>query len=279
MRIIESVPDMVRVCREISRPLGLVPTMGALHAGHLALVRRAKEENQSVAVSIFVNSTQFGPQEDLSQYPRDLERDLDLLRQERCDLVFTPSPSAIYPPGFDTWVEVAPLAEKLEGAFRPGHFRGVATVVAKLLNITSPDRAYFGQKDGQQTVVVRQLVRDLNLGVEVVVVPTVRDSDGLALSSRNVYLTPPQRRAAPIIYQALCEADRLWRNGTRDAEQLRQEVRRVLESEPLIQRIDYVSVADADTLDELDLVQERAMVSVAVRLGTTRLIDNVILAR
>ncbi|HZA24436.1 MAG TPA: pantoate--beta-alanine ligase, partial [Dehalococcoidia bacterium] len=176
MRIIESVPQMVQACREISRPLGLVPTMGALHEGHLALVRRARHENQSVAISIFVNPAQFGPREDLSRYPRDLERDLDLLRQERCELVFTPSPSAIYPPGFDTWVDVGPLANKLEGTFRPGHFRGVATVVAKLLNITRPDRAYFGQKDGQQTVVVRQLVRDLDLGVEVVVVPTVRDS-------------------------------------------------------------------------------------------------------
>jgi pantoate--beta-alanine ligase len=277
MRIIESVPEMTKACRETSRLLGLVPTMGALHQGHLALVRRARQENQSVAVSIFVNPTQFGPQEDLSKYPRDLERDVDLLRQERCDLVFAPSPTAIYPPGFDTWVDVGPLGNKLEGAFRPGHFRGVATVVAKLLNITRPDRAYFGQKDGQQTVVVRQLVRDLDLGVEVVVVPTVRHTDGLALSSRNVYLTPQQRQAAPIIYQALCEANRLWRDGTTDADKLRQEVRWLLESEPLIERIDYVSVADAGTLDELDFIQGRAMVSVAVKLGTPRLIDNIIL--
>jgi pantoate--beta-alanine ligase len=277
MRIIESVPEMTKACRETSRLLGLVPTMGALHEGHLALVRRARQENQSVAVSIFVNPTQFGPQEDLSKYPRDLERDVDLLRQERCDLVFAPSPTAIYPPGFDTWVDVGPLGNKLEGAFRPGHFRGVATVVAKLLNITRPDQAYFGQKDGQQTVVVRQLVRDLDLGVEVVVVPTVRHTDGLALSSRNVYLTPQQRQAAPIIYQALCDANRRWRDGTTDADKLRQEVRRLLESEPLIERIDYVSVADAGTLDELDFIQGRAMVSVAVKLGTPRLIDNIIL--
>jgi pantoate--beta-alanine ligase len=277
MRIIESVPKMVQACRETSRPLGLVPTKGALHEGHLALVRHARQENQSVAVSIFVNPTQFGPQEDLSKYPRDLERDVDLLRQERCDLVFAPSPTAIYPPGFDTWVDVGPLGNKLEGAFRPGHFRGVATVVAKLLNITRPDRAYFGQKDGQQTVVVRQLVRDLDLGVEVVVVPTVRYTDGLALSSRNVYLTPQQRQAAPIIYQALCEANRLWRDGTTDADKLRQEVRWLLESEPLIERIDYVSVADAGTLDELNFIQGRTMVSVAVKLGTPRLIDNIIL--
>jgi pantoate--beta-alanine ligase len=277
MRIIESVPEMTKACRETSRLLGLVPTMGALHEGHLALVRRARQENQSVAVSIFVNPTQFGPQEDLSKYPRDLERDVDLLRQERCDLVFAPSPTAIYPPGFDTWVDVGPLGNKLEGAFRPGHFRGVATVVAKLLNITKPDRAYFGQKDGQQTVVVRQLVRDLDLGVEVVVVPTVRHTDGLALSSRNVYLTPQQRQAAPIIYHALCEANRRWRDGTRNADKLRQEVRWLLKSEPLIERIDYVSVADAGTLDELDFIQGRAMVSVAVKLGTPRLIDNIIL--
>jgi pantoate--beta-alanine ligase len=174
-------------------------------------------------------------------------------------------------------VDVGPLGNKLEGAFRPGHFRGVATVVAKLLNITRPDQAYFGQKDGQQTVVVRQLVRDLDLGVEVVVVPTVRHTDGLALSSRNVYLTPQQRQAAPIIYHALCEANRRWRDGTTDADKLRQEVRWLLESEPLIERIDYVSVADAGTLDELDFIQGRAMVSVAVKLGTPRLIDNIIL--
>ena len=277
MRIIEGVPEMARACRESVRPLGLVPTMGALHEGHLALVRQARRENPSLAVSIFVNPAQFGPQEDLAQYPRDLERDLNLLRQEGCDLVFTPQAESIYPPGFDTWVDVGALADRLEGAVRPRHFRGVATVVTKLLNITRPQRAYFGQKDGQQTVVVRRLVRDLDLGCDVVVVPTVRAPDGLALSSRNVYLTAEQRRAAPVMYRALCRAKELWSAGVRDAGKLRREVRRVLSSEPLIERIDYISVADAYTLEELDAVAGRAMVLVAVKLGIPRLIDNTVL--
>jgi pantoate--beta-alanine ligase len=268
---------MAQACQEAGRPLGLVPTMGALHQGHLALVRRARQENQSVAVSIFVNPTQFGPQEDLAQYPRSLERDLGLLENEKVDLVFIPSPDSIYPPGFDTWVDAGTLANKLEGAVRPGHFRGVATVVTKLLNMVRPDRAYFGQKDGQQTVVVRQLVKDLNLGLEIVVVPTVREPDGLALSSRNVYLTPQARQAAPVIYRSLCRAEELWRNGVRNAEEIRRETRRVLESEALIERIDYVSVADADTLEELEVIEGRAMALVAVKLGIPRLIDNIIL--
>jgi pantoate--beta-alanine ligase len=277
MKVIENIQEMSRACREAPRPLGLVPTMGALHEGHLTLIRQARRENAAVAVSIFVNPAQFGPQEDLAHYPRDLERDLGLLRRERVDLVFTPAPDAIYPPGFDTWVDAGALATRLEGAVRPGHFRGVATVVAKLFNLVRPDRAYFGQKDGQQTLVVRQLTRDLNLGVDIIVVPTVREPDGLALSSRNVYLTPEQRRAAPVIYRGLCLVGELWQQGVWDAEQLRQAARQVLESEPLIERIDYVSVADADTLEELNTIHGRAMVSVAVKLGAPRLIDNIIL--
>jgi pantoate--beta-alanine ligase len=277
MKVIENIQEMSRACREAPHPLGLVPTMGALHEGHLTLIRQARRENAAVAVSIFVNPAQFGPQEDLAHYPRDLERDLGLLRRERVDLVFTPAPDAIYPPGFDTWVDAGALATRLEGAVRPGHFRGVATVVAKLFNLVRPDRAYFGQKDGQQTLVVRQLTRDLNLGVDIIVVPTVREPDGLALSSRNVYLTPEQRRAAPVIYRGLCLVGELWQQGVWDAEQLRQAARQVLESEPLIERIDYVSVADADTLEELNTIHGRAMVSVAVKLGVPRLIDNIIL--
>ena len=277
MQVIESVSQMAQACRLMDRPLGLVPTMGALHEGHLALVRQARSQNATVTASIFVNPSQFGAQEDLGQYPRDLERDLGLLRAERVDLVFIPGPDDIYPPGFNTWVDVGPVGDRLEGAARPGHFRGVATVVAKLLNIAQPERVYFGQKDGQQNVVVRQLVRDLNLGVEVVVVPTVREADGLALSSRNLYLTAEQRQAAPVIYRGLCWGHELWRQGERDAELIRRAVRQVLESEPLIEDIDYVSVADADSLEELSLVQDRAMVSVAVQLGRPRLIDNIIL--
>ena len=268
---------MTQATHTCPRPLGLVPTMGALHEGHLALVRQARWENATVSVSIFVNPTQFGPQEDLATYPRDMERDLRLLEAEGVDLVYTPAPEEVYPPGFDTWVEPGALANRLEGVVRPGHFRGVATVVTKLFNVVRPDRAYFGQKDGQQLAVIRQLVRDLNLGIEIVAVPTVRDTDGLALSSRNAYLTPEERQAAPVIYRALSRAEDSWRQGANDAELLRSTVRAVLEAEPLIEGIDYVSVADAATLDELERVEGPTMVSVAVRLGKTRLIDNIVL--
>ena len=251
--------------------------MGALHAGHIALVRRARQDNATLAVSIFVNPAQFGPQEDLALYPRDLERDLALLEVEGVDLVFTPGPEEIYPPGFDTWVDPGKLAARLEGAVRPGHFRGVATVVTKLLNIVGPVRAYFGQKDGQQTAVICRLVQDLNLSASIVVVPTVRDADGLALSSRNEYLTAEQRKAAPVIYQSLARIEDLWRGGLNDAKSLRRAARKFLEEEPLVDEVDYVSIADAETLEELDQIQVRAMASVAVRMGRTRLIDNIIL--
>ena len=277
MLVVKTKLELVRACREAGRSLGLVPTMGALHDGHLTLVRQAREDNQTVAVTIFVNPTQFSPQDDLAQYPRDLDRDLDLLRREDADLVFVPPAEEIYPPGFDTWVQVGALAERLEGAHRPGHFRGVTTVVTKLFNLVRPDRAYFGQKDGQQTALVRQLVRDLDLGLEIVVVPTVRDADGLALSSRNVYLTSEERRAAPVVYRALCKAQELRSQGVEDGGRLRQEVEEVLAAEPLVGQIEYVSVAGAENLEELTEVTGPAMVSVAVHIGKTRLIDNVIL--
>ena len=277
MRVIENNQGMALACRESRRPLGLVPTMGALHAGHIALVRRARQDNATLAVSIFVNPAQFGPQEDLALYPRDLERDLALLEVEGVDLVFTPGPEEIYPPGFDTWIDPGKLAARLEGAVRPGHFRGVATVVTKLFNVVRPDRAYFGQKDGQQLAVIRQLVQDLNLSASIVVVPTVRDADGLALSSRNEYLTAEQRKAAPVIYQSLAWIEELWRGGLNDAKSLRTAARKLLEAEPLVDEVDYVSVANAETLEELDQIQVRAMASVAVRMGRTRLIDNIIL--
>lgn len=276
MQILKTAQAMAQAGREIPRPLGLAPTMGALHDGHLALVRRGRAENAALAVSIFVNPAQFGDGEDLSRYPRDLERDLALLEAEGVDLVFAPPVAEIYPPGFDTWIEPGAIAARLEGAARPGHFRGVATVVAKLFNIFRPDRAYFGQKDGQQAAVIRQLIRDLNLGVDLIVVPTVRDPDGLALSSRNAYLTPEQRAAAPVLYRALQRAEQLFESGVRDAELLRQEVRQALDGEPLIDGIDYLSVAAADTLAELDNITGRAMVSAAVWFGGTRLIDNVV---
>lgn len=277
MRVLDTVDAMAEACRSAQRPLGLVPTMGYLHQGHLALVRRARSENAALAVSIFVNPTQFGPSEDLPTYPRDMDRDLALLKKEGADLVFAPSVGEMYPQGMDTWVEVQGLSQRLEGEYRTGHFRGVATVVAKLLNIVRPDRAYFGQKDGQQTAVVKRLVKDLNMGVDVVVVPTVREADGLAMSSRNVYLSEEERRAAPVLYQALSGAKRLWEGGQHDGEMLRGAVRRMLEKEPLVGEIDYVSVADLATLEELDTVTIPAMVSVAVWLGKTRLIDNVLL--
>ena len=277
MQVLQNRRQMSSACRSAKRPLGLVPTMGALHEGHMALVKQARKDNSTLAATIFVNPSQFGPQEDLSAYPRDLERDLALLREEGVDLVFTPSVEEIYPPGFNTWVDVGGLGDRLEGAHRPGHFRGVATVVAKLFNIIRPDRAYFGQKDGQQSAVIRKMVRDLDLDVEVVMVPTVRDSDGLALSSRNAHLTEEQRRAAPVVYRALQLAQRLWQEGITDGSWIRSETRLVLESEGLIERIDYVSVANAETLEELDIVKGRVMVSVAVQLGKPRLIDNIIL--
>ncbi|MCI0794251.1 MAG: pantoate--beta-alanine ligase [Chloroflexi bacterium] len=277
MEVVQSSRRLAALCRAAARELGLVPTMGALHDGHLALVRQARRENATLAVSIFINPSQFGPREDLSQYPRDLERDLELLREEGADMVFTPDAAEMYPPGFDTWVDPGELANRLEGANRPGHFRGVATIVTKLFNLVTPDRAYFGQKDGQQLAVIRRLVRDLGMGLEIVAVPTVREADGLAMSSRNLYLTPDQRQAAPVVYRALASAERLWQQGVTDAQRLRQETRRVLQQEALIERIDYVSVADADSLEELEVVEGRAMVSVAVQLGQPRLIDNIIL--
>lgn len=254
--------------------LGFVPTMGFLHEGHLSLVRRAREECGAVAASIFVNPTQFGPNEDFSRYPRDMERDLALLRAAGCDLVFTPGVAEMYPPGSLTAVEVTKVTDTLEGAVRPGHFRGVATVVAKLFNIVQPTRAYFGQKDAQQCVVIRRMVRDLDMPLEVVICPTVREADGLAMSSRNVYLQPDERRAATSLSRALNTAAALYRDGEHDAARLRQAMTDVLAAEPLAE-IEYVSVADPDALDELDTVTAGALLSLAVRFGRTRLIDNI----
>jgi len=275
MQVIETVAEF-RAARAGLGDLGLVPTMGYLHEGHLSLVARARAECATVAVSIFVNPTQFGPNEDLARYPRDLPRDLGLLEAAGVDLVFAPPPAEVYPPGFDTVVEVRGVTDVLEGAVRPGHFAGVATVVAKLFSVVQPTRAYFGQKDAQQSVVIKKLVRDLNLPVEVVIAPTVREADGLALSSRNSYLTREQRAAAPQIHRALSAAKARFEAGERNAEALRDAMRAVIAAQPLMS-LDYVSVADADTLRELAVVETRALASMAVRLGTTRLIDNLVL--
>jgi pantoate--beta-alanine ligase len=248
--------------------------MGFLHEGHLALVRQARTENTTVAVSIFVNPTQFGEAEDYARYPRDLDRDLALLRQEGVDLVFAPSVEEMYPAGFSTAVDVEGVTGRLEGEFRPGHFRGVATVVSKLFNVIQPDRAYFGQKDAQQLRVIRKMVADLNMPVTIRPVPTVREPDGLALSSRNVLLSPEQRQAATVLSRALREAEQRYRAGERSGEALHQAMQAVLAAEPLV-RPDYVSVADGDTLEELDHVNGPALLSLAVRIGKVRLIDNI----
>ena len=275
MKLLATV-EAFRRERERLGTLGLVPTMGYLHAGHLALVEPARAENEAVAASIFVNPTQFGPSEDFGRYPRDLNRDLQMLEATGVDLVFAPAVEEMYQPGFTTHVEVEGLTRGLEGAARPGHFRGVATVVCMLLNIARAERAYFGQKDAQQTVVVRRMVRDLHIPTRIVVVPTVREADGLAMSSRNSYLSPAERAAAPALFRALMAARDAWEQGERGGDRLRARMVDVLEREPLA-RVDYVSVADPETLVELEQATDGALASLAVRLGRTRLIDNVLL--
>jgi pantoate--beta-alanine ligase len=250
--------------------------MGALHDGHLSLVRRARAECSSVAASVFVNPAQFAPNEDLARYPRDLQADLAKLEGDGTDLVFTPEAGGLYPPGFDTWVVPGRLAERLEGGVRPGHFRGVATVVLKLLNLFGPDRAYFGQKDAQQAVIVRRMVADLDLDLRIVVCPIVREADGLAMSSRNVYLTPDLRRAAPVLHRALRAASAAWDAGERRGESLRAAALAVLAAEPLAS-VDYVSAADPVTLAEVSTADGPVLLSMAVRLGATRLLDNLVL--
>ncbi len=267
---------MKRLRQQLAKSVGFVPTMGYFHEGHLTLVRQARAENPSVVVSIFVNPTQFGPQEDFNSYPHDTQRDLALLEKEQVDIVFMPSVAEMYPPQFSSWVEVGKVTEKLEGASRPGHFKGVTTVVAKLFNIVQPNRAYFGQKDAQQLVVIKKMVADLDMNLEIVAVPTVREPDGLAMSSRNTYLNPEERKAAVILYQALGLAQKLWSQGEKDAQTIRQQMTDLIQKQPLAD-IDYVSIADAETLDELDTVKSPALVSLAVRIGKTRLIDNVVL--
>jgi pantoate--beta-alanine ligase len=275
--IVASTLEELDTCRALlDDPLGFVPTMGYLHEGHLSLARRARAECRSVAVSIFVNPTQFGPSEDLAKYPRDLERDLRLLEESEVDLVWTPTAEIMYPKGYQTWVEVAEVSLPLEGAERPGHFRGVTTVVSKLFNAVRPAKAYFGQKDAQQAAVIRQMTRDLNFPVEIVVCPIVREPDGLAMSSRNVYLSPEQRKAATVLHRALTEAQSLYNKGERGAEPLRKSMLNVLRSEPLAE-VQYVSCADYESLRELDRVTGKALLSLAVFFGKTRLIDNVVL--
>ena len=275
MRVVRTIAEVRAARRSLGR-LGFVPTMGALHAGHMSLVALAAQRSDTVAVSIFVNPTQFAPHEDLDRYPRPIEADLAQLEKAGVDLVFLPAAEEIYPTGFATRIEVGSIADRLEGAIRPNHFSGVATVVVKLLNIITPDLAFFGQKDVQQTRVVRQVVRDLNMPVEIVIGPTVREPDGLALSSRNIYLDTAQRQEALSLFQGLRAAQTVFLSGERDAEKLR-----ALAAAPIQEthgKIDYVSVADPDTLVELDMIGPvGAILSLAVRFGATRLLDNVML--
>jgi len=267
----------VRVARgAVQGSAGLVPTMGFLHEGHLSLVRAARAENDCVFVSIFVNPTQFGPNEDLSTYPRDMDRDLQLLREAGVNYVFAPPPEEMYPPNFGTSIDVGEVTLPLEGAARPGHFKGVATVVLKLLNIVQPTRAYFGKKDAQQLVVIKRLVRDLDVPTKIVAMPTVREPDGLALSSRNSYLDAAQRKAAGVLYEALDLAGEMWTRGTRDVAQYKKRIAEVIDGEELA-KLEYVSIAHPETLEELTRIQGPALVSMAVRIGQTRLIDNVTL--
>jgi len=273
MQVVGPILEIRALRQQLRGTVGFVPTMGYLHEGHLALVKQARVENSAVIVSIYVNPAQFGPREDFGAYPRDLNRDLELLRGERVDIVFVPSDDEMYPPEFSSWVDVEKVTERLEGASRPGHFRGVATVVAKLFNIVQPSRAYFGQKDAQQVMVIKRMVADLNMGIEILVVPTLRESDGLAMSSRNIYLSPKERQAATILFKALTLARQLSQGGEKDAGKIRRQMTSLIQKEPLAQ-IDYVSIADAETLEELSLLDHPALASLAVRIGKTRLIDN-----
>jgi pantoate--beta-alanine ligase len=279
MRVISTVAEMQAICREVRRSgksLGFVPTMGALHEGHLSLVRSARAHNQTVAASIFVNPLQFGPNEDFSKYPRAMERDKALLEAERVDLLFAPSAEEMYPKGAVTEVYVAGLSEKLDGKSRPGHFKGVTTVVAKLFEIVRPDRAYFGQKDAAQVAVLRKMVHDLNMDVELIVCPIVRERDGLAMSSRNAYLTAEQRRQALVLNRALMRVQATADRGEKNAAALREAGKQVIGEEPGA-RLDYFEIVDANTLDSVGDISKGALVAVAAYVGTTRLIDNLVL--
>jgi pantoate--beta-alanine ligase len=266
-----------KIRREQDRTIGLVPTMGALHEGHLSLVREARRMCDVVVVSVFVNPTQFGPSEDFERYPRNLTKDTALLTDYNVDYIFAPPVEEIYPKGFSTFVNVEGLSEQLEGASRPGHFRGVATVVTILFNIVRPDFAYFGQKDAQQATVIKRLVRDLAFETEIIVLPTVREDSGLAISSRNLYLSPEEEEASAVIHQALAKAKAAYKEGERSAARLSEIVRTTIETEPRA-RLDYVSVTDAETLEKLDKLDDRTiLIAVAVYIGKTRLIDNTVL--
>ena len=276
MKVAESIAEFRKLRADLAEPVGFVPTMGYLHEGHLSLVREARDRASSVVTSIFVNPSQFAPSEDLAAYPRDLDQDLSLLEAEGVGVVFVPEANEMYPEGYDTWVAVERLTTRLEGASRPTHFRGVATVVAKLFVIVEPQIAVFGQKDAQQALVIGRMVRDLGFDIELVVAPTIRESDGLAMSSRNIYLDPVERTAATVLRQSLLLAKSLYEDGERSAKAIRSRMQELIASEPLVEPI-YVSLADIATLEELKTVDRKALVSLAARVGKARLIDNTVL--
>jgi pantoate--beta-alanine ligase len=279
MEICSTIAEVRAACadaRTDGKSLGLVPTMGALHEGHLSLVRAAKAQCDAVAVSIFVNPTQFGPTEDLAKYPRQFDRDCQLLQQEGVDILFAPPVEEIYPQGNVSWVLVEGLSDKLDGRSRPGHFRGVTTVVAKLFHIIEPHAAFFGQKDAAQLAVIRRMVRDLHFPVEIVACPIVREADGLAMSSRNAYLNREERARALILHRSLEQAERDFRAGERIATKLISAAGEVLGSEPLV-RVDYLEIIDPDSLDPVERISGKALIAIAAHVGTTRLIDNIVL--
>jgi pantoate--beta-alanine ligase len=276
MIVVESIQELRSELDTLERPVGFVPTMGYLHEGHLSLVREARQRDSSVVVSIFTNPTQFAPDEDLDSYPRDIQHDKKLLEAEAVDLVWIPTVDMIYPEGYQTWVEVEDLSKMLEGSYRPTHFRGVTTVVAKLFNAVSPQNAYFGQKDAQQVAVIRQMVRDLNFPIDIVVCPIIREDDGLALSSRNIYLNKMERIAARCLSRGLNKARGAFQAGMRNSEELRRIVTNTIADEPLAD-LQYVSCADPETLNEFHGEVGRCLISLAVYVGKTRLIDNIIL--
>jgi len=276
MKVVKSLDDLRKSRMSLAQPLGLVPTMGYLHPGHLSLVKAAHTECASVAVSIFVNPTQFGPREDLSRYPRDLERDLALLEAENVDLVWIPEVETMYPDNYQSWISVDNLTQRLEGEIRPDHFRGVTTIVAKLFNAVQPQKSFFGQKDAQQAQVIFQMVKDLNYPIEIKVCPIVRESDGLAMSSRNTYLNPQERKAATVLSRALQTAKKEFDLGMRDANLIKQVMSSVFEKEPLA-RVQYIACVNPDTFEEAREIDGKALLLLAVFIGSTRLIDNLIL--
>jgi len=275
-RTIESVRRLVKATQSAGKKIGFVPTMGALHKGHISLIEAARKDCDFIVVSIFVNPTQFGPGEDFAKYPRPIEADLKMCRKAGVDVVFAPTPREMYPAENLTWVDVEKLSEPLCGKFRPSHFRGVATVCAKLFNIVTPDIAYFGQKDAQQAIVIKRMVADLNMPLKIIVCPTVREKDGLAMSSRNQYLTAQQKKDAAYIYKSLRKCRQMIKQGVRDTKKIKTQMRRILKHIPSAD-IQYISIVDAETLRNIDRVAGKVLAVVAVKIGPTRLIDNILI--